>query len=315
MNIANIKDLANKSFYKATLVTKQHSPELFIGFGIASGIAAAVLACRGTLKASKDLSEMHESIDDIRACMENEELSEEYSAEDCKKDLRSVYIRTAVNVSRAYAPAIGLGLLSIASILKGYNVLNNRNMAISAAYAALNESFTNYRNKVIERFGEDVDKELKYSIIEKEYEKKTTDEKGNEKTTIDKAKVADISKSQYARFFDESSRYWEKDSGYNLNFLVFKQAELNKKLKYKGFITLNEVYEELGLAPSAEGQLVGWVYDEKNPVGDNYIDFGIFETNKERNRAFVNGYERTILLDFNVDGLIYTLISSHDRRF
>ena len=53
--------------------------------------------------------------------------------------------------------------------------------------------------------------------------------------------------------------------------------------------------------------LMGRYYDEKNPVGDNYVDFGIYDTNKNTkwanaNKDFVNGYERSILLDFNVDG-------------
>ena len=60
----------------------------------------------------------------------------------------------------------------------------------------------------------------------------------------------------------------------------------------------------LGIDRTAAGQQVGWIYDEKNPIGDNYVDFGIYDGNRERNRAFVNGYERTILLDFNVDGYI-----------
>lgn len=60
------------------------------------------------------------------------------------------------------------------------------------------------------------------------------------------------------------------------------------------------------MEPSKAGQVVGWVYDPENPNhnGDNWVDFGIYNIDKERNRAFVNGYERSILLDFNVDGYI-----------
>lgn len=57
----------------------------------------------------------------------------------------------------------------------------------------------------------------------------------------------------------------------------------------------------LGIARTNAGQVVGWIYCEKNPVGDNYVDFGIYNL---QNEGFVNGNERSILLDFNVDGII-----------
>ena len=64
----------------------------------------------------------------------------------------------------------------------------------------------------------------------------------------------------------------------------------------------------LGIPRTQAGQIVGWIYDEKHPIGDNKVDFGIYNTYNEANRNFVNGYERTILLDFNVDGNILDMI-------
>ena len=64
----------------------------------------------------------------------------------------------------------------------------------------------------------------------------------------------------------------------------------------------------LAIPRTKAGQVVGWIYDEKHPIGDNFVDFGIIDINDERKRAFMNGYERNILLDFNVDGNILDLI-------
>ena len=91
-------------------------------------------------------------------------------------------------------------------------------------------------------------------------------------------------------------------------YLRRQQDYANELLKAKGHLYLNEVYDILGLPRSKAGQIVGWVYDEKNPIGDNYVDFGIYEQNRAKNRDFVNGYEKTILLDFNVDGNILDLM-------
>ena len=71
---------------------------------------------------------------------------------------------------------------------------------------------------------------------------------------------------------------------------------------------LNDVYEMLGIPKTKAGYVVGWIYDKNHPVGDNEVDFGIFDMEREKNRDFVNGYERTILLDFNVDGNILDMM-------
>ena len=108
--------------------------------------------------------------------------------------------------------------------------------------------------------------------------------------------------SQYARFFDDSNLNWHKNAEYNLMFLLQVQNYANEKLKAQGYLFLNDVYEMIGIPRSAAGQVVGWIYKENNTDGDNYVDFGIYKT--EKNAKFVNGFENSILLDFNVDGVI-----------
>ena len=91
-------------------------------------------------------------------------------------------------------------------------------------------------------------------------------------------------------------------------FLKQQQSYANDLLKSRGHLFLNEVYDLLGIQRTKAGNIVGWIYDEKNPVGDNFVDFGIYDINRPKNRDFVNGYERTIILDFNVDGDILSLM-------
>lgn len=127
---------------------------------------------------------------------------------------------------------------------------------------------------------------------------------GDKLVNSKKARIETDSKShpsEYARFFDDTCKGWMKDSEYNLTFLKLQEQHATELLKARGYLFLNEVYDMLGIPRTKAGQVVGWVYDDKNPVGDNYVDFGIFT---ERNSKFVNGHERTILLDFNVDGCI-----------
>lgn len=305
-----------KIINQAGLKIKKYSPEILMVAGIVGTVTAAVTACKATLKVKDVMSEKEELQNDIHKCLENPDV--DYTEEDSKEDLTKVYAQTGVKLIKLYAPSVVLGGVSIASIVMGQKILKKRNIALAAAYTAVDKGFKKYRANVVERFGEKVDKELRYNIKAKEVEKKITDKNGKEKTVkeiqydIEGNPLENI--SEYARFFDEAtSTEHHKDAEYNLMFLRRQQDYANEVLKAKGHLFLNDVYEMLGIPKTKAGQVVGWIYDEKNPNGDNYVDFGIYrlsgyEPSDERKRAFVNGYERNILLDFNVDGPIYELI-------
>lgn len=114
--------------------------------------------------------------------------------------------------------------------------------------------------------------------------------------------------SQYAKIFDDSCVGWTKDPEYNMHFLKSQQDYCNDKLKSKGHLFLNEVYDILGFPRTKEGAVVGWVYNKEKPIGDNFVDFGLFGMNDDRNYDFVNGFKNTAILDFNVDGNILDYI-------
>lgn len=298
------------AFGKVAFQLKKHSPEIMIVAGVVGVISSAVLACKATTKISGIIDKSKEEIDAIHNCIEDPSLAENYSPEDAKKDLAIVYIHTGVNLAKLYAPAVLLGALSIAGIVASNNILRKRNVALAAAYATVDKGFKEYRSRVIERFGEEVDRELKYNIKAKKFEEIEIDpETGKEKKVKKSVSIADPNAySDYARFFDDGCTGWEKNAEYNLMFLRAQQQYANDLLISRGHLFLNEVYDMLGIPRTKAGQVVGWVYDSENPVGDNFVDFGIYETNREKARDFVNGYERTILLDFNVDGNILDLI-------
>jgi len=309
MKKAELIKAASGTFNKFGLKLKKHSPEILIVAGVVGTVASAVMACRATTKVGTIIDKTKEDIDHIHDCMSDESLIGEYSQEDGKKDLTIVYVQTGVKIAKLYAPAVILGILSITSIITSNNILRKRNVAIAAACAAAEKGFKDYRKRVVERFGEEVDRELKHNIRPKDFEEVIVDENGKEKKAKNTVNIADPNvTSDYSRFFDDGCAGWEKDSEYNLMFLRAQQQYANDLLISRGHLFLNEVYDMLGIPRTKAGQVVGWLYDTKNPVGDNYVDFGIYDVNRERSRDFVNGYERTILLDFNVDGNIWTLL-------
>ena len=106
--------------------------------------------------------------------------------------------------------------------------------------------------------------------------------------------------SQYARILDETNHYYNYHGSNLYLFLKVREQYFNDLLRLQGYVLLNDVYGSLGLSRVQEYDNVGWLYNEENPVGDNFIDFGISNLVN-----LVNGIvDENIILDFNVDGVI-----------
>lgn len=299
---------ATRLLSSAQYQVKKHSPEILMVAGIAGTIVGTVLACKATTKVSEIIEEKNKNVEDVHTCLEDN--TKEYTEEDSKKDLTIIYAQTGVKLFKLYAPAIGVMALSFASIIAGHKVLKKRNIAIAAAYAAIDKGFKQYRKNVIEEFGEGVDQQMRFGLKSKEIKKKDKDGKTVKETEyyIDPEENPLDNISEYARFFDAASENFAKDPEYNMMFLRRQQDYANEMLKARGHLFLNEVYDLLDIPRSKAGQVVGWVYDKNgNTKGDNYVDFGLYR-NDQGTRRFVNGLEYNILLDFNVDGVIYDII-------
>ena len=304
MNTEIFKQVANKSVD----FLKVHSPQILVGVGIVSGAAACVTACVATRKIDTILEPTKEDIQKIKDVHTGAiEVDESYTDEDYKKDLTITYCRAGLKIAKLYAPSIILSAVSITSILAGFNILNKRYSNLAVAYAGLSEMYNTYRKRVKDELGDEMDKHFRLGTEIKEREIETEDSKGKKKKKKVKDTVIDKMPSPYAKFFDPASRCWDKNPENNLYFLRQQQAAANNRLKANGELYLNEVYDMLDIKRTADGQVIGWRYDENNPTGDNYVDFGIYDILYEGSRAFVNGNTNSILLDFNCDGDILAL--------
>lgn len=300
-NKTEIMKSVNSMASKTVMKLKKHSPEILVVAGIAGTVVSAVLACKATTKVAEILDETKGTLDTIHEGMETGAINgQEYTTEDGKKDTVVVYAQTGMKLAKLYAPAIILGTLSITSILASNNILRKRNVALGAAYAAIDKSFKEYRGRVIERFGEQVDTELKYGIKAKKFEEIEVDpETGKEKKVKKTAMVADPNlQSDYAVYFDSKSRNYETNPDYNRMFLKAQQAFANDKLQTRGHLFLNEVLDDLDLPRTPAGQIVGWTKDGP----DGYVNFRIVEVERETEDG---RHEPALLLDFNVEGNIW----------
>ena len=302
---AGLLTSVRRSAHKTGFKIKKHSPEILIVSGVVGVVASTVMACKATTKVNEILEKAKEDIDAVHDYMEREDFEENYTEEEGKKALAVVYVQTGVKLVKLYAPSVILGTLSLTAIVTSNNILRKRNIALAAAYTSVEKSFKDYRRRVVERFGEELDNELRYNIKKQEIEETVVNEDGSE-TTVKKtvSAVDPTTIDDTSVIFYEGCPGFTKDPEHNRIYLKQQQEYANKKLQLQGYLFLNEVLEQLGFERTKAGQVIGWIYDEKNPIGDNFVDFGIYDINDPAKARFLDGIEPRILLNFNHDGYI-----------
>lgn len=308
----------NLTFNKIGFQIKKKSPEILIVAGVAGVVVSAVMACQATIKAQEVAEETKNTLDDIHEAEAAgvTKAGKTYTQDDTRRDLVGVYVNSGKAYARIYAPSVLVGLASITAIVTSHNIMRKRNIAITAAYTTLDKSYKEYRNRVMERFGEQIEKEIRYNIKAGEVEKTVTDEKGKTKKVKEVVNMPasanwDPSKySPYARCFDETHKQWSRDIEMGRYYLKARQSQATDMLRSRGHLFLNEVYDMLDFPRTKAGAAVGWLYDPKRPeLGDTYVDFGMFEVHTPREED--GGYDVSFVLDFNVVGDITDEIADH----
>lgn len=279
-----IPDVVCRTISRQILIGQKHSPTILFVSGVIGVVATTVLACRATLKLDETLDVVEERINTRNSLQHRDQSLKERS-------LTLVYMQNAADVGKLYAPAFIVGVASIAALTGSHRILTNRNSALTAAYIALQKGFDEYRRRVVEDQGEEKDREYRYGT--EEYQK-LDDATGK----VDTAKrVGPSGASIHARFFDQLCPSWEPTPEANLFFLKCQERYATDRLRMRGHIFLNEVYDGLGMERTKAGQVVGWILSDDE---DNFVDFGLTDPSNRKVRDFVNGREGAVLVDFNI---------------
>src|SRR6185503_21358202 len=260
----SLSEAVTRSVGRHSLTLQKNSPKLLFVGGVVGMVGSTVLACRATLKIEEVLEETQKDLAVAKRVQVDH--PEKYSEQELKKDTAVIYARSVGKIGLLYGPSIILGATSIAMLTKSHNLLAERNAALTAAYVAVDKAFGEYRGRVIEKYGEEEDRNLRYDAQEVEIE----DAKGKKKKEL---RAGPRGASQYARFYDEYCASWSKDPDVNRLFLHCQQNLANDLLHSRGHLFLNEVYGMLGMPHTSAGSVVGWVM---GPEGDGYVDFGVF---------------------------------------
>lgn len=282
--------------FKFALKAKETSPQTLFAVGVVGLGASLYFTGKATLQAGEVIDTHNELIEMTEKAEKLDPTN--YTKSDKAKDVALVWSKSAVAMLKLYTPAIASVIVTVAAFGGAQHILNTRNIALAGAYKALEEGFNKYRDRVVEEFGEEKDRDFIFNL--KDVKEKVKTEDGKTKTVSKKVKVDD-SPSMYARIFDELNPNFQKDRQLNRMYIHAQQDYMNNLLRVRGYVLLNDVYDALGFERTKAGCFVGW---HVNAPGDNFIDFGLFDPNNERKREFVNGYEDGIVMDFNVNGII-----------
>lgn len=283
-----------RSLAHQVLVAKKNSPHIFFAGGVVGVVGAAVLACKATLKLEATIDEVKQDLVEVKE--KHDDPNASYPEKQYTKDLGRAYGVSVYKFGRLYGPSVAVGVVSIAALTGSHIQMTKRNTALTATVAAISKAYEEYRVRVREELGEERELEL-YRNVREDADPVT----GELVQTVNPSKY-----SPYARCFDEANPNWENSAELNYIFIKCQQEYANHRLHTRGYVLLNEVYASLGFEYTSPGAVVGWVYDPyAEGDGDNYIDFGLFEAHSER---FRHGDEKNVWLDFNVDGVMYTLI-------
>lgn len=297
-------DILKHYLQKAIFELRKHSPEILTGLGIAGVVTGTIMACVATTKLEKTIEPHKKELEDIHSNPNPDE-------KEHRKEVTKAYAKTAWDITKLYAPSVTVEIAAVACFLGSRKILRNHNAVLAACLSAETNAFDSYKKRMADKYGEDAEKEIRYGINTEEIEEEYTDGKGKKKTRKKTVKTMDENavRSPYSRFYTVGCDGWSKDPGVSLRNLFEKQAWCNERLKSRalgkngvGWLFLNEAYELLGYPPIREGAYLGWYF--KKGVHEPVIDFGVFDCHDILKCDFVNGFEDTVLLDFNLDGNI-----------
>lgn len=285
-----------KTASKVSAAAVRKAPELLTAASAASSIGGVVCGCIATTKVKGVIEEFN--------CRMNALYDSNLSATDMKKAMVKIYMNAFAKIGALYAPAVFMETVSIVCLINVNRIHKKRMAAMSAAYAALDAAFKSYRDRVIEKFGEKVDEELRLGLKSEIVEETSTDESGNQITKVDEQTYVDGSNPFVRLFNEQTTRYWVGEVSSNLTFIRGVERMLNHDLRINKRVFLNEALGALGFPTTQMGQVVGWRLDEANPSGDNYISFGLFNVDGTSTRNASDFKTNNIVIEFNCDGEI-----------
>jgi hypothetical protein len=154
--LMNISPKITQLAARTLLQGKKHSPVLLTGAGVVALLSAGVLAAKATLKLDETLSDAEVRMDRAKALVE--------AGTDEQALVTRAYVHNGLQIAKLYWQPTVLAVTGTILVLAGHRILHQRNAALVVAYNGLDQAFKNYRERIVEKYGKEVDEDIRYGI-------------------------------------------------------------------------------------------------------------------------------------------------------
>ena len=222
------QNVLDKVFYDTVRFIKCNSPTILSLIAVAGVVGTSISVGKATNKATKKLDRVRDQ--------KGEKLND---------------IEIIAVVAPIFIPSILIGGSTIVCIL-GANVLNQRRQAaLISAYALADNTFKEYREKLIELHGKEMDEEIRGEIARNHYDYHVLGIEHPDQKVL-----------WYEPYSDTFFEMYERE-------VMDAEYHVNRNFILASSITLNSFLEMLGLPGMSEGDNIGWCLCD----GYMWIDF------------------------------------------
>lgn len=162
----------------------------------------------------------------------------------------------ALIYAKSYAPTACMLVATELCIYGSHKIHEKRIATLGAAYILSESNFKEYKEKAEELFGEKKAHEIEDAIIQKHIDENPQTEQNTSLNHLPNA-------TQLGLWFDETSkRYFYS----NAEYIRKAELEANAMLQKNGFVSINDIYEILGIDSIPLGDDMGWQSDMNEEV-------------------------------------------------
>lgn len=297
-------------FQKIKFAGRKYSPELCLAGSAISGLAALYFTYKAGQKAPRVIARHNRDRSDVEA------YKPDLTDKETKQYIGKITLRTAKDLTIAFAPAVACAGLTTYLTLTGFGIQRKRIAGLTAAFNSVNVAYNGLVSAIEARYGHEVAEDLMFNRAAEKVPVTVENEDGTYSTELKKVKTysPDNNVPFTFVFSKETSKYWKDDPQYNIIFLNNLQRSVNDQLKIRGFRHMNDILEQAGLELHPAGYELGWVFDYNDDEAQNYIDLGFTTMTGDTDHIkILRGGDNAVLIHLKPDGYINHLFKEYSN--